>query len=83
MSCFQASRLKAPGFNPCAYQVISSFQNFAFKWVNLHRYGAARALPRKVVYLPSCVTRMMGRGGAFAVFFTRDTNNAFQLFPNL
>jgi hypothetical protein len=33
--------LKAPGFNPRAYQVKKTVSKFAFKWVNLYRYNAA------------------------------------------
>jgi hypothetical protein len=36
--------LKAPGFNPCTYQVRNRFQAFAFKWVNLYRYGVGDGL---------------------------------------
>jgi hypothetical protein len=34
--------VNAPGFNPCAYQVKTRFQAFAFKWVNLYRYIRAQ-----------------------------------------
>jgi hypothetical protein len=37
---------KAPGFNPWTYQVISWFQAFAFKWVNLYRYSQAEELTK-------------------------------------
>ena len=37
-SCIQLTlSLKAPGFNPCAYEVETWFQTFAFKF-NLYRY---------------------------------------------
>jgi hypothetical protein len=54
--------LKASGFNPWAYQVISWFPNFAFKWFNLYRYAAGRwVIPPNELKLG----RRIGRAGTF------------------
>jgi hypothetical protein len=41
---FDPGRLKAPSFNPCAYEVKKLVSKFGFIWVNLYRYIMAHDL---------------------------------------
>jgi hypothetical protein len=66
--------LKAPGFNPCAYEVISWFQAFAFKF-KLYRYTVAASRGPDLGYLTETTAAAAAAARAAQGLLSNNGNN--------